>query len=41
MTDDSADLPPAAIHRKVQAGELGRKSGHGWFTYTDSPAAAS
>ncbi|WP_442857109.1 3-hydroxyacyl-CoA dehydrogenase family protein [Bacillus sp. FJAT-45037] len=32
-SEDPADLPPACIEEKVKAGELGRKTGKGWYDY--------
>ncbi|WP_030905614.1 3-hydroxyacyl-CoA dehydrogenase [Streptomyces sp. NRRL F-5126] len=36
---DPKFTPSLAQHRLVQAGRLGRKSGHGWFPYGDGAAA--
>jgi 3-hydroxybutyryl-CoA dehydrogenase len=32
-TKEQLYAPPALLMRKVEAGELGRKSGRGFFTY--------
>ncbi|SEM91486.1 3-hydroxyacyl-CoA dehydrogenase family protein [Lihuaxuella thermophila] len=34
-TGDPADRPAACIEEKVKAGHLGRKTGKGWYEYTD------
>ncbi|GGE12469.1 hypothetical protein GCM10011571_12350 [Marinithermofilum abyssi] len=34
-TGDPADKPPACVEEKVKAGHLGRKTGKGWYDYTD------
>jgi 3-hydroxybutyryl-CoA dehydrogenase len=33
-TKERLYAPPALLLRKVEAGELGRKSGRGFFTYS-------
>lgn len=32
---DTADLPARSVTRKVERGELGRKTGRGWYSYDD------
>lgn len=34
ITKDEKDKPPAFLAEKVQKGELGRKTGKGWYDYT-------
>jgi len=34
-TGDPRFYPPLLLRRKVKAGQLGRKTGRGWYTYNE------
>lgn len=36
-TGDPADLPSRSVTELVEAGHLGRKTGRGWYTYSEGP----
>ncbi|MCR2811321.1 MULTISPECIES: 3-hydroxyacyl-CoA dehydrogenase family protein [unclassified Microbacterium] len=38
ISGDTSDLPASSIVDRVAAGDLGRKSGRGWFSYDRRPA---
>ncbi len=39
ITKDAKDAPPKALEQRVKRGDLGRKSGRGFYDYGEMPPA--